>query len=92
MSFLSGLKRLFRRTVVVSDHELQAIRRENAENGSYVEVIDPIDPIYDAQKLGNMGTSNSVVGAEYALEMAKVDEAARAAEVSNAQEARRRDS
>lgn len=77
---------------MVSDHELEAIRRENAENGRYVEVIDPIDPIYDAKKLSNMGTSNSMAGAQYAPEIAKVQEAAQASEVINAEEARRRDS
>lgn len=93
MSLFARLKRVFsRKTVVVDARELEALKRENAENGTYAEAGDELDPIYSVQKLENRGTRGSVAGAQYDQEMFRVEEAARAAQIINAQNERDRDS
>ena len=89
MSVLSRLKRLFgKRRIVVDAHELEALRRENAEAGITSASVDQSDPAYTAMKLTNNAGAGSVVGANYGHEMSRVREAAKAAEVINAQKDR----
>ena len=89
MSVLSRLRRLFgKRTIVVDAHELEALQRENAEAGITTATIDQSDPAYTAMKLTNNAGAGTVVGANYGHEIARVREAAKAADVINAQKDR----
>ncbi|MFM6963460.1 MAG: hypothetical protein ACKOWJ_04245 [Micrococcales bacterium] len=92
MAIFGRLKALFAHndeTVKLTQHEREALARENAEATGMPQSFETSeDSVYQQQKLANNGATGSMVGAQYSSELNRVAEAAKASEVINQQRAR----